>query len=145
MGEDFTDAKGRLWPADLLGVQAQVHPVLGCVVSVGAGWHEMVADFRAELGRRAPGAVLVGADRDMEGGLGLEVAWGDHERDPRLVKAFRSRSFVVCEHCGGPGRLRHDRPVLSVLCNEHEGARDQMGHYRPELAAGRLRRLLRRP
>lgn len=140
----FTDQDGRAWPAALADLEPALSPVWNCVVTVGPGWAGLIDEARSALAAGAPGARLVACDRDREGGLMLEVAWGDLDPLDWMVKSVRSRSFIVCEQCGAGARLRHDRPQLSVLCDAHAGARDQMGVYRPELARRGLGRLLRR-
>lgn len=146
--QTFLDAQGRAWPADLTQALTDaalpVHRTLGCLMLVGPGWERLIADFTGELARQSPGAKLICCERDGEGALRLDVSWGESEERPTLLKAYRSRSFLVCEQCGGPARLRHDRPRLSVLCDEHASARDPEGNYCPDLAGGRWRRLLRR-
>lgn len=143
MGADgHIDAQGRSWPADLAEVAAAIHPRWGCPVHIGQGWMGLVETFWTELRASAPGARMVAVERDRGAGLAIEVAWEGYGHQAWLARQARSRSYVTCEECGDPGRLRHDLPYVSILCDAHARDRDASGVVRsgtPWL----LRRLLR--
>lgn len=91
-------------------------------INVGLGWEHQLRQASAALAGCDSKVWIIGAHKDADGGLVLDV---DFEGEPseqtaedvrRLLPIVKARSLTVCEACGKPGSRRG---YGAVRCDEH--------------------------
>lgn len=79
------------------------------------GWHALVQPL---IDRCAQEGVSIDQVKQKFGGLRFYVRSCSDEFHA-AINAAEKRSFIICEECGKPGRLRDDRSYIRALCDPH--------------------------
>lgn len=85
------------------------------------GWHSLVQPL---IDRCAQEGVLIQKVKQKHGGLRFYVGTCSDETHA-LIQTAQRKSFQICEECGNPATLRHDRDYIRTLCDQHAAARPE--------------------
>jgi hypothetical protein len=81
---------------------------------VGKGWSKILD----RLYDAKPRSVYVTQVKEKWGGLRFYVGSANEEFFD-LIDAAEEESYMICEECGEPGKLREDLGWILTLCDEH--------------------------
>ena len=90
-------------------------------LSVGPGWHPLLAAFWKYLDQRnegSPDPIVVVQVKEKYGGLRIYLSHGDNY-EVGMTSGIRLASTTICEDCGEPGELRNDIVWIRTLCSAH--------------------------
>ena len=105
------------------------------VAWVGEGWRDLVGECHHAVAASFPRYELT-VIKQKHGALefyafprakqGAERTWTGEEYRAleEITASFRTRSELICEWCGDPGRLRLDREYELTLCDTHDAMFD---------------------
>lgn len=98
----------------------------GALVSVGAGWANLINIVFDKVQTYTPG-IVIHQVKEKWGGLRIYCGPCPEDFDKFLMEIER-KSFTVCEDCGKPGQLRGGG-WYKTLCDEHANGREPINPF----------------